>query len=251
MRIFHVMLWVLVMTVPVFGQQIIHIENRRMADPQDGFSGSITSQINLVQNFSNTFETKNQAQIYWKSNQHQLMSVSALNLTIFEKQRIRNDGYQHLRYNFHLDPKWTPEVFVQYQYNEWLKLSFRALHGAGMRMTVLNSDSAKTKLFAGLSYMHEIELETTGKRFLGHRANLYFSVGLPVGKIVHIDAIGYFQPNLMWLKDIRSSLEATVLIHITNRLMLSLSYSIVYDGDPPEGMRNIFYDLKNGLRYAF
>lgn len=222
-----------------------------MADPEDGLGGNITTQVNLVQNYSNTFETKNLAQLYWKSQRHQIMSVSALNLTIFEKERIRNDGYQHLRYNFHWKPRWTPEVFVQYQYNEWLKMAFRSLHGAGMRMTILDNDSAQTTVFAGLSYMHEFEEETTGRTFIGHRANLYFSVGLPVGKIMHIDAIGYFQPNVLWLRDIRTSIEATVLIHITNKLMLSLSYGIVYDGDPPKGMRNVFYDLKNGLRYAF
>lgn len=232
-------------------QQVIHIENRRMAQPEDGFSGDISFQANLVQNFNNTFQTNNLFQLYYNRGRHRVMSISALNLTIFNEERIRNDGFQHLRYNFKARKRWSPEVFAQYQYNEWLKIDFRALHGAGARMTVLNNDSSRTKLFAGLSYMHEYEEETTGRIVRAHRANLYLSVGFPIGKIAYFDAIGYLQPNITRIADTRTSLQFNIDVQITERLSLLIVHNVVYDGAPPEGLRNTFYNLRNGLRYRF
>lgn len=248
-RIFTILF--VIVGVTGFSQQVIHIENRRMADPEEGFSGNISAELNLVQNLSNTLGANGMGQLFFKKRRSQWLSISALNLMIFNDERIRNDGYQHLRYNYELNERWSPEAFVQYQYNEWLKIGFRSLHGAGMRMTVLDNDSAKTKIFAGLSYMHEYEEETTGKFFRGHRANLYVSLGLPVGKLMHFDAIAYFQPNILWIGDIRSSIQMQLQVSITNRLSLLLAYSFVYDGAPPEGVPNVFYDLKNGLRFNF
>lgn len=232
-------------------QQVIHIENRRMADPRQGFSGDISLEANLTQNFNNSFETKNLVQLHYVKKRHRVLSISGLRLTLFNKTRTRNDGYQHLRYNFMLTEKWSPEAFVQYQYDQWLKIDFRALHGAGMRYALLHNDSTKTKMFMGLSYMYEYEEEATDRIERNHRGNVYLSVGVPLGKIVHFDAIGYFQPNLKRIADFRTSVETTVDVRITKSLSLLLSYSLVYDGSPPEGMRNTFYDLENGLRYRF
>lgn len=238
-------------SVLVYPQQVIHIENRRMADPEKGFSGDVSFQANLVQNFNNTFQTNNLVQLHYASEKHRILSISALNLTIFNEERIRNDGYQHLRYNFILNDRWSPEAFAQYQYNEWLKIGFRSLHGAGVRMALLNNDSTKTKWFTGLSYMYEYEEETTDKIVRAHRANVYMSVGFPIGKILYFDAIGYFQPNVEYISDFRTSLEMTIDVSITERLSLLLIHNIVYDGAPPEGLRNTFYNLRNGLRFEF
>lgn len=232
-------------------QQVIHIENRRMADTTDGFSGDISLQANLVQNLNDIFQTNNLAQLHFVKGRHRALSISSFNLTVFNESRIANDAYQHFRYNFELTERLSPEVFAQYQYNELIKIGFRTLHGAGLRYAVLDNDSAKTKLFTGLSYMYEYEEETTDKIIRAHRANFYFSVGLPIGNLIHLDAIAYFQPNLELIKDVRSSVEVTIDVRITRRLSLLLVHSLIYDGAPPEGVRNTFYNFRNGLRYRF
>lgn len=244
-------LLVLTVAATTKAQQVIHIENRRMADPEPGWSGDVSLQASLVQNLNHTFQTNNLAQLQYAKGRSRVLSISALNLNIFNYNRIRNDGYQHFRYNYELSERWSPEAFAQYQYNEWLKIGFRALHGAGVRFALLDNDSAQTKLFAGLSYMYEYEAETTDKIFRGHRANYYMSVGFPLGNIVHFDAIAYFQPNLQWIADIRASTEINIDLSITEKLSFQIVCNLVYDGAPPEEVPNIFYSLRNGLRYRF
>src|SRR6056297_1023476 len=79
----------LICTVAAHSQQVIHIENRRMAEPEEGFSGDVSLQANLVQNFNNTFQTNNLVQLHYASEKHRILSISALNLTIFNEERIR------------------------------------------------------------------------------------------------------------------------------------------------------------------
>lgn len=237
--------------VECFSQQVIHIDNRRLADTTDGFRGDVSLQANLVQNLNDIFQANAGAQFHFVKNRHRIMSLSAFNFSLFNESRTTNDAYQHFRYNYKLTDRLSPEVFAQYQYNELIKIGFRTLHGAGMRFSVLKNDSTKTKLFAGLSYMYEYEEEVTDKIIRVHRANFYFSAGFPIGSIIHLDAIAYFQPNLVYFADLRTSIELIVDVHITRRLSLMLVHSLIYDGEPPEGVRNVFYNFRNGLRYRF
>lgn len=232
-------------------QQVIHIDNRRLADTTDGFRGDVSLQANLVQNLNDIFQANAGAQFHYIIRRHRIMSLSAFNFSLFNDSRTTNDAYQHFRYNYKLSDRLSPEVFAQYQYNELIKIYFRTLHGVGMRFAVLKNDSTKTKLFAGLSYMYEYEEETTEKIVRAHRANFYFSAGFPIGNIIHIDAIAYYQPNLRYLADVRTSVELILDVHITQSLSLMLVHSLIYDGDPPEEVRNLFYNFRNGLRYRF
>lgn len=234
-----------------FAQQVIHVENRRLADTTQGLRGDVTLQANLVQNLNDIFQTNNLGQLWYNKGRHQFLSITAFNLTVFNENRIVNDGFQHFRYTYKLTPKVAPEMFAQVQYNELLKIGFRSLSGAGARFTVINNDSTKSKLFVGLSYMYEYEEETTGKFVRAHRANLYVSIGFPIARWLTFDGIAYFQPNVAVLHDIRSSAEIILDVTITRRLSLMIVHSLVYDGEPPEGVRNLFYNFRNGLRYRF
>lgn len=222
-----------------------------MADTTAGLRGDLTFQANLVQNLNDIFQTNNLGQLWYNKGKHQLLSITAFNLTVFNENRIVNDGFQHLRYTYNPGKGIAPEAFAQVQYNELIKIGFRSLTGAGARFTVIDNDSTKSKLFVGLSYMYEYEEETTGKLVRAHRANLYASIGFPIGKWLSFDAIGYFQPNVAKLHDIRASVEVLLDVSITRRLSLMIVHSLVYDGEPPEGVRNVFYNFRNGLRYRF
>jgi hypothetical protein len=130
-------------------------------------------------------------------------------------------------------------------------LTFRALFGIGPRFNIIDVDSTNTRLFIGTHYMYEYEEETTGQINRNHRINSYVSFGKPINDIFLIDILAYFQPALNAFKDIRTSIEATVTITLTKSLRFNLRQSILYDSQPPEGIRNTFYNFSNGLVYEF
>lgn len=233
-------------------QQIIHIENKRLAAVDSGFTGSITVGANFIQNVNNIFQTNNYVQFQYTQNQHSIISLTSHNLTILNKNRIVNDGFQHIRYNYKVSEPLTMEAFVQFQYNKIIKIDFRSLVGLGPRFSVLKYTKENSeRLFIGTAYMYEYEEETTGLINRNHRWSSYISYGRPIKEIIELDLISYFQPALNNWNDIRGSIEAQIKIRITQKLFFELRQSIFFDTSPPEEIRNIFYNFSNGLRYEF
>jgi hypothetical protein len=111
----------------VTAQQIIHIENKRLAAVDSGFTGNISVQANFIQNVNNIFQNRNYIQLQYTQNKHSVLSLSNQNLSIVNKERIINDGYQHLRYNYKYNKLVTYEAFVQFQYNKIILIDFQSL----------------------------------------------------------------------------------------------------------------------------
>jgi len=238
-------------SISVQAQQVIHIENIRLAAPDTGFTGSVSLQANLIQNQNEIFQTSNQVQGQYVWKEHFILGITAFNLSFVNGDRLLNDGYQHVRYNYNYNEILALEAFAQFQYNEFQALKLRILNGYGPRFALINNDSTETRLFIGLAYMAEYEEEANGKINRTHRGNLYASFGFPIGKILIMDFIGYYQPDLTWAGDYRLSLQASAEIRITNRLTFKLRHTLSHDSQPPVNVRTTFYNFSNGLRYRF
>lgn len=233
-------------------QQIIHIENKRLAAVDSGFTGNIGVGANFIQNINNIFQMNNNMQLQYTQNKHSVISLTNHNLTILNKNRIVNDGFQHIRYNYKISEPYTLEAFVQFQYNKIIKIDFRSLVGLGPRFSVLKYTKDNTeRLFIGTAYMYEYEEEAYDIINRNHRWNTYVSYGRPIKEILELDLITYFQPALNNWNDIRGSIEAQIKIKITEKLFFELRQSIFFDTDPPDEIRNIFYNFSNSLRYEF
>jgi hypothetical protein len=246
-----IFLFLLSAGIPVLAQQVLHIENVRLAAPDTGFTGSVSLQANLIQNQNEIFQTSNavQGQYVWKK--HYILGITAFNLSFVNNKRLLNDGYQHVRYNYNYSEVLAMEAFAQFQYNEFQALKVRILNGYGPRFTVINNDSTETRLFIGLSYMAEYEEEANGTINRAHRGNLYASFGFPIGKILIMDFLGYYQPDLTLAADYRISVQASAEIRISNRLTFKLRHTLSHDSRPPVNVRTTFYNFSNGLRYRF
>jgi hypothetical protein len=234
-----------------FAQQIIHIENRRLAAIDSGLTGNVSAQINFIQNQNNIFQSNNYFQLQYATGKHSILSLSNQNLNIVNKNKLVNDGFQHFRYNYKLSTPVTLEAFVQLQYNTIISIDFRSLFGVGPRFNLIQNDTVNSRLFIGTQYMYEYEEESTGKINRDHRISSYVSYGMPFKEIFLIDVIAYFQPAMNKYRDVRTSVEAVFEITITKSLRFRLRQSIMYDSKPPEGIRNVFYNFGNGLVYNF
>lgn len=252
MRIIFLILGLTIGSQLAYCQQIIHIESKKLAAIDSGFTGNIVANVNFIQNINDIFQTNNLVQVQYTQKQHSIISLTSHNLTILNRNRIVNDGFQHIRYNYRINNFITPEAFVQFQYNRIIKIDFRSLVGLGPRFSVLKyTKKENERLFIGTAYMYEYEEESTDIINRNHRWSTYISYGRPIKEILEIDLITYFQPALNNWNDIRGSVEALIKIKITEKLLFELRQSIFYDTNPPEDIRNIFYNFSNGLRYEF
>jgi hypothetical protein len=232
-------------------QQVLFIENMRLAAVDTGFSGNASLQANLIQNQNEIFQTSNQVQSQYVWKDHYILGITAFNLSFVNKDRLLNDGYQHIRYNYNYSKVLAMEVFSQFQYNEFQSLRNRVLTGAGPRFTIVNNDSTNTRLFLGLAYMAEYEEESKGKVNRAHRGNVYASFGFPISNKLVMDFTAYYQPDITWLGDYRLSIQLSAEIRVSNRLTFRLRHSLAHDSHPPDEVLTSFYNFSNGLRYRF
>jgi hypothetical protein len=233
-------------------QQIVHIENETLAATEQGFKGNIGLQANFIQNINDIFQTFNTAQLSYVKNKNSIISLTNQNLNIFNGGRIVNDGFQHFRYNRKVSNNFIIEAFTQAQFNEIIKIKFRALNGIGPRLNIIDNDSSQTRLLFGVSYMYEYEEETYINIInRAHRMNSYVSLGFNIGKYAKVDIIAYYQPDFAQWNDFRTSVEATIDFKISERLSFRLQHNLFYDSRPPMEIRKTFYNFRNGLRYQF
>ncbi|MEX1190677.1 MAG: DUF481 domain-containing protein [Brumimicrobium sp.] len=233
------------------GQSVVNTENNRLDSISDGFSGNIELGLNFVQNINNVFQTQNASQFQWKKNKHNIMSVNALNLTVFNDSKILNDGVQYLRYSYDLNKLLDIETFGQAQYNEIIKIKGRYLMGLGVRLHILDVYKDSVNLHFGMHYMREYEEETTLKINRHHRINNVLSFGWPINDKIDLNFISYYQPDVQNFKDFRVSTEASIQIEILKRLTFKYSMAWFYDENPPEGINRVFYNIRNTLLFDF
>lgn len=235
----------------LFAQQIVHIENRRLAADKQGWSGDIDINISFIQNQNDIFIMNNDLNFQYAANKHSIISMTENNFQQVNKKGIINDGFQHLRYNYKFSENITYEAFQQFQYNNVLKMKFRSLTGTGPRFSVINNDSLKTRLFIGMLYMYEYEEETTGKINRAHRNSNYISFGFHIGRNITIDMISYFQPDIFNFSDYRFSAQGVLEFKLSEKFSYNLSINYLHDEVPPEGIRKTYYNFKNGLEFNF
>lgn len=63
--------------------------------------------------------------------------------------------------------------------------------------------------------------------------------------------ITYYQPDILNFSDYRFSAQGIFEIRLTEKLSYLLSLNYIHDAVPPKGIRNTYYNFRNGLRYRF
>lgn len=231
-------------------QQIVHIESRRVADAEDGFTGTIDLQLNYIQNKNKIFQTFNSLNTRYKTGNHTFLFLASYNFGIVSRSRIINDSYQHFRYTRPVHDRISAEAFLQSQHNEGIMLKWRGLAGAGPRFTLLQNE--KGRLYIGTLYMFEYEQERESEIiYRDHRLSNYVSFGMPFSDIVTFDVILYYQPNLRQFSNYKFSSQASVEIRLSERLALLTALSMTHNTRPPESIQRTNINLRNGVRILF
>lgn len=165
-------------------------------------------------------------------------------------------GFAHLRWTRMWLPAIGTELFIQLQYNEFIKLEQRLLAGVGLRLPII--DTAAFQVTFGTGYMLEFErldVPADGpdeREVLAHRSTNYVSLRFNIDEPrVHVVNTTYFQPRITQLRDVRVLDEAELEIKIVDELAFVVGLGIRYDSEPPENVRSLDVVLVNKFRVAF
>jgi hypothetical protein len=230
--------------------QLINIEKSRK-DATDGYQGMVDLSLMLTQNTRQIFESATSAYVQYNTGRHMVLALNNIGLMRVEGENLINNGFQHIRYNYTIgDGFVTAELFTQYQYNTIRLLQRRFLAGGGPRFRIYESDDFGVYIAPLVMYEHEdlTDDETSADRFKG---DLYVSLTWSVNEKVNFTHTTYYQPDFAIMKEFRLSSETGLELKFSGNFSFLVTYNLFYDAIPPGDIPNLFYTLRNGIKYSF
>lgn len=244
-----IVFFIAILTVNQIFSQVINIEKKRQ-EQKSSFFGSVNISFDYERSSKKLWTSGNNTNLNYRYKSHLIMSFTNWNFTNSGNEKIQNDGYEHLRYNFRPDSILTPEAFGQYQFNDLRNIKYRTLGGFGLRIKLFSNDT--TNLHMGTSIMYEeryFTYQSTGQQHW--RLNLYTNINWDITKTLNLSGIIYFQPALDDFQNHNVSGEGRFSIQLINRLRLVLSAELTYETEPPLGLSEFYSKFKSGLFYSF
>jgi Protein of unknown function, DUF481 len=169
---------------------------------------------------------------------------------------LTKKSFEHMRMRVELDCRWRWEAFLQHEYDQFRRLSLRAVVGTGPAFQII--DTKPIAVLAGAAYLFEYEeLDNrpgtfdAGARATAHRGSVYVTGHENLGSGVVIVETAYAQPRLNEPSDVRVLGEFSVLSQLSSRIALKDSFTVAYDHTPPDGVKRYDTALEVGVLVTF
>ncbi len=248
------LLCVILGLIPLFlSSQVINIEDRRVKIGDSiATKGFLDLGLNVVQNDKQLITAVGNGFLEHNHFKHFFLVVWGYNLVKTGDNKLLNDGFGHLRYNYQLHKLVKWELFTQAQYNERTRSLFRGLVGTGLRYRVNVTD--KHRFYVGLSYLFEHnQFSDATPRQYDHRLSSYISFNININDKIRFANTSYFQPLLKPRAQGRVSTQGSFICNITKRFAYRSTISLIYDNDArlPVAIPDLIYTWTNGIRWEF
>ena len=132
------MLFCFLQCIATANAQIINIDREINSDSivkkwlfQASASYSSDKQKSNINDLSTAIEAT-----HFLPNKFAIIAAAQINSTISDQSAIQNEGFFHIRYRDVDTRKWSPEYYLQYQWNGAWGLQSRALYGANIRYKI-------------------------------------------------------------------------------------------------------------------
>lgn len=233
-----------------FGQ-IVNIENKRLTDNKQGFSGRADVNFNFIMNTRQLLQIGGRSRLMYLKKRNQFLIVGDQSFVKAEGADFVNRGFQHFRYNYQLkdSSRFYFEAFQQSQFNRIQRIDFRHLLGSGIRYDVIDTKHYQLSLGTGAMWEYEelvgglISRDFLSTSFLSFDGQFNPSVGL--------NFISYFQPKITNAGDFRLSNETSIRFKINKYLSFRMIYMLMHDTRDIEGVRKTNYTFRNALQIKF
>jgi hypothetical protein len=187
-----------------------------------------------------------------------LLFVASRNFSSVEDRSVVDRGFAHLRWTRMRNGRWGTDVFAQYQFDDFRRLSDRVIAGAGLRLDLLRRGS--DQMWLGTAPMFELERVgqdareamdggSSESRYL--RWTSYLGYRHRGGNRVVLQNTIYCQPRFDDFSDFRVLEGLDVDVSLGERLSFGIGLEVQYDSDPPQGVENADVRLRNAVRVRF
>ena len=233
--------------------QILNVERTRSGADSTGWGGEIGLDLTIEKYNDRVTTAENESALFYTSNNHNYILLSSLEFVDVDGSSIINSGYIHARSTFRSKKRFSPELFLQYQYNNNLGLTNRRLAGGGVRYRFLTSNRLKGTISTGFMAENEEwdpdEGDNIENTFLKSTSNL--ALRGSVSENASLLLIGYYQARPDKFFEPRATLESQLGVKLSRHITLAISFVMTNDASPIIDIPKITYELENSLIFSF
>lgn len=242
----------LLVSAPVHAQ-LLNVESVRANADSAGWHGELEFDLSLNRYNEQVFEFTNESNLSYFTERHAYMLLNKLKFVNLDGTSLISSGYIHLRSTLLRNERLSPEIFVQYQYNNNLGLNNRALGGAGVKYRFHRTDNWQASISTGLMYEFEewqlADQPPIKNEFLKTTSNIRLN-GKISGDATFL-LVGYYQARPDQFFEARSILESKLKMDLSKRIAISISFVASYDAKPIIDIPHWTYELSNGVVVKF
>lgn len=191
----------------------------------------------------------------WRAEAHTWLGAIRGEYAFASGERIVSKVLEHLRYRYRFTDRLSAESFLQHEYDEFRRLQFRALLGAGPRLTLLREEGAM--LVFGVAVMLEHErLRRDGEADAGARAtdprlSSYLLARVKLMENIHLAETVYVQPRLTGPSDLRLLNDTVFEVTPNERVTVGLGFNLTFDSAPPATVSRLDTQLRTSVGIRF
>jgi hypothetical protein len=237
--------------LPATKGQIVNIESARMQSDTTGWLGNAGGQVSLSKNVKEVFSTELDAHLQYKTKKSLYLILASYGFLKGDGEKLIDNTFFHIRYNYKVSPILRWEVFTQLQQNVISHIKSRFLFGTGPRFKILSNNLIR--LYAASLVMYEEEKEESTPVILhtDFRNSSYISFTITPNKQVELISTTFFQPLLNNLNDYRILNQTTLRVKAGKNLGIRIKWNYLNDSRPVAGIPSVNYSLSTGVDYNF
>ena len=234
---------------------IIDVQGRIDADKKDGWRTLLTFSGNKRTGNTDLLDMSGVARIQYRQQGHLVYTLLNGTYGLKGEEVYVSKVFEHLRYRYTVGELWDVESFAQHEFDEFRRLSLRAIGGFGPRLTLFDGPIAQVAL--GSAYMFEYEkltggtTEDAGESTIKHRSSNYLRAEFDITVLMTLTMLLYAQPKIGDYKDIRCLSRNTLSVKLNNFFGVKFSFVASYDPKPPQNVEKLDTHLNTALSFSF
>lgn len=239
------------------GTAQVNTETLRSGIEEEGFSATTNFSFGLSEGNVRFFNLLGNARIDYHKQNNRSFAVVQYSRGVQNGELFRNAGFLALRNTYYLRPPVGWEVFLQQQFDEFIRLRDRKVAGTGIRLKLINHENEeldrKLHFFLGIGGMYEYEdiNAVIPEQTSLIRSTNYISLHWIASKRVSLSAVTYFQVALTDFSDYRNLLEGSLEVKLTETVAMTVGINHRYDSRPPAEVKPYDIQIRNGLSVLF
>ena len=241
--------------LPLTAQAIVNIENMRDKQSNKGLNGAVNASISGASGNTDKTVASLGGRLVWQQKKASTLLITRISYGENSGIRDTNKSFLHLRHIVEKNDQYAQESFTQIEQNEFSRLDFRGLIGAGLRKNLKQSDSGYLAAGLGAFYSSETLSPRSGLTDDGteklSRLNSYLAFNYQLSPQTSISSTTYYQPAFKEVKDFRLLEQASLKVKLSDVLHLKITLDIAHDNQPPQAVEKTDTSYRTGIEYNF